>query len=246
MLPVYICEDMPERLDILTKIIEKQIKEHGLDMEIVCPALCADVVVDYLCKNPHNALYFLDLDLKSDVDGFDLASKIRTYDPRAFIVIVTTHAELSLMAFERQIEAMDYIVKEDVENFEARVLSCCKKALKLYNARAEKLETVTITVGKSVQVFCVDDIFYAETAGRRRIRLYYRNGAADMVYTLEELVRQTLGSFYRCHKSCVVNLKHISKLDIKKHAAVMSNGGLCRVSRTEITRMKALLGGNRI
>ena len=50
-------------------------------------------------------IYFLDVDLKSDINGIKLGSKIREKDTRGFIIFTTTHLEMSYFAFKYKVEA---------------------------------------------------------------------------------------------------------------------------------------------
>lgn len=49
------------------------------------------------------------------MNGFELAQEIRKFDPRGFIIFITTHAELSYMTFTYKVEALDYIIKDDID-----------------------------------------------------------------------------------------------------------------------------------
>ena len=60
-------------------------------------------------------IYFLDIDLKTDMTGLTLAQEIRKYDPRGFIIFITTHSEMSYMTFIYKLEALDFILKDDPE-----------------------------------------------------------------------------------------------------------------------------------
>ena len=42
-------------------------------------------------------IYFLDIDLNSDMNGMKLAQQIRLFAPRGFIVFITAHSGLSAL-----------------------------------------------------------------------------------------------------------------------------------------------------
>ncbi|MCP6559764.1 response regulator, partial [Klebsiella pneumoniae] len=54
----------------------------------------------------------LDIALNSDINGIQLASQIRDMGRRSKIIFITTHTELSLMVFQYQVEALDFILKD--------------------------------------------------------------------------------------------------------------------------------------
>lgn len=114
MLKIFVCED---------NIVQRQ------KMESIIDCLKADMVdviekgivtanpyeiLEHIRNENNSCLYFLDIDLKCDMDGFMLAHKIRETQPRCCIVFVTTHSEMSFMTFSYRIEAMDFIIKDDI------------------------------------------------------------------------------------------------------------------------------------
>ena len=69
-------------------------------------------------------IFFLDVDLNHEMNGIALASKIREYQPRCFIIFVTTHSEMSFMTFSYKVEAMDYVIKDYFQEVKNRVHQC--------------------------------------------------------------------------------------------------------------------------
>ncbi|MBA5760556.1 response regulator, partial [Escherichia coli] len=62
-------------------------------------------LVSRMPRHQGMGLYFLDIDLgQPDMNGFELAQEIRKFDPRGFIIFITTHAELSYMTFTYKVE----------------------------------------------------------------------------------------------------------------------------------------------
>lgn len=67
-----------------------------------------------------------------------LAHKIRETQPRCCIVFVTTHSEMSFMTFSYRIEAMDFIIKDDIGKLEERMLQCIEQAIERCCRKEEK------------------------------------------------------------------------------------------------------------
>ena len=82
-------------------------------MEIVCKASSPDGLLSSLAPKAETAVYFLDIQLHSDIDGIELASMIRQNDPRAFIIFTTTHSETAMTTFRYQVEPLDFLIKDD-------------------------------------------------------------------------------------------------------------------------------------
>ena len=80
------------------------------------------------------ALYFLDADMQNEMSGIILASKIREQDVYGKIVLLSIYAKLINSTFAHNIEAMDYIVKQEVKNITYQIERCIELAhRRLYN-----------------------------------------------------------------------------------------------------------------
>lgn len=121
MLKVFICEDNNLQRDKIKSTVENTIIIENLDMKVALSTGKTQDIIDYLENNKGSGLYFIDIDLNSDMNGIQLAERIRQYDPRGFIVFVTTHGEMSYLTFIYKIEVMDYIIKDDYSNVGERI-----------------------------------------------------------------------------------------------------------------------------
>ena len=113
MIKIFICEDNKNQQEKFKDIISNIIIIENYDMEIELVTENPYEVLEHIKENTTSGLYFLDVDLHSKINGIQLAEKIRKYDPRGFIVFVTTHAEMSYLTFMYKVEAMDYIIKDN-------------------------------------------------------------------------------------------------------------------------------------
>lgn len=239
MLPVYICEDIIEQLEGIKSIIRILIDTYNLDMDIVCAVTDPKELLKNLRVNLDNSVYFLDLDLKSELDGFKLAQKIRKYDPRAFIIIITTHSEMSPMAFEYRIEAMDYIIKEEIKTIEKRILSCLQEAYKRHLAENVETNVLTIPIGKRVHKFRAKDIYYISASeSSHKITIIEKSSIMNIPYTLSQAHEQMKDIFMRCHKSYIVNMQHVVNINICNSCIKLDNGMECPVSRRYAKQIK--------
>lgn len=230
MLPIYICEDIPERLKEMKNIAEKHINDEDLPMNVVCAAEDPYSILSYLKGHRENSLYFLDLDLKSDIDGFNLAQEIRKYDELAYIVIVTTHSELSLMTFEYGIDAMDYIVKDfGAENLKKRMLKCMKKACYRHTDTCEEISFVVKGRKKHFKINEIQYIKASDISHSAEVRMC--RGISIIPYTLAEVEKQLDDRFYRCHRTSIVNLERILELDVDNRVIKLEGGINCPISK---------------
>lgn len=235
MLPVYICEDDYEILCIQKEYIEKQILINGYDMKIVVCSRHPEEIIETATSSTQRGIYFLDIELKDEpMDGFGLGSKIRETDPRGFIIYITAFGELAFETFRYHLEAMDYIIKDDME----KMLDGIKQALETITKRmcmekgGEQKKFFTFKAMDVIKHIPIDEIMFFETSGRtHRIELHALNDRLDFIGSMQELEEQLGEQFIRVHRGYLVNICHIGELDLKHKEIHMSNGEKCFFSR---------------
>ena len=157
---IIICEDDKIHLHFIKNCIEEIICTELLKCKIsLCTTSC-DKVLDYIENNTLLTLYFLDIDLKSDIDGLNIASKIREKDWSSFIVFITGLKDKVSLTFEYKLEVMDYIDKCHPE-----ISSKIKECVLLAYSREDKANKDFITLSNKYSKICIKrkDIYYLES-----------------------------------------------------------------------------------
>ena len=95
MIDVYICEDNSEQRKVIVQYIRTAILIEEYDMELSIETGDPEKILDAVKDSENMGLYFLDIELQADMNGLILANKIREYDPRGFIIFITSHSEMS-------------------------------------------------------------------------------------------------------------------------------------------------------
>lgn len=121
MIDIFICEDNKKHLNILRSCISNFILMEGFDMQIIQATPDPHTILKELTNAENTGLFFLDIDLKSDMNGLMLAQKIRQIQPRCFIVFITSHSEMSFLTFQYKAEALDFIIKDTTEHIKAKI-----------------------------------------------------------------------------------------------------------------------------
>lgn len=240
MLGVVICEDNLKQREKITKYMEDLIMIEELDAELKLSTENPDKVISYLEENKSNNIYFLDVDLSHRMNGIMLAKKIREYDPRGFIVFVTTHLEMSYLTFTYKVEAMDYIIKDDFDNIRDRIKECIKNAIERSgNENGNNINKVfTAKVGERLINIDYKDIMFFETSTTvHKVILHGQNRQLEFYGQMKEL-EETLGdSFVRCHRAFIVNKNNINEIDKLTRVAVMKNGEECLISSRYLAKL---------
>lgn len=232
MLKIFVCEDNSEQLKRITDIISDIVMIENLDMKIELATEKPDNILDYIKENDVSGLYFLDVDLKDKINGLKLAEQIRKYDPRGFIVFITTHAEMSYLTFLYKVEAMDYIIKDNYNNIKDRVHQCILNANEKYTSKTTDIQKVfTIkSDDKMINIEYNKILFFETSSVIHKVIVHAIDRQIEFYATMKELEDKLDDRFYRCHKSFIVNKDYIKELDMKNRVALMENGEECFIS----------------
>lgn len=243
MLPIYLCEDNKKQLAHLEKIITNFILIEELDMEIVCACTTPNEILKSLEDFHHSGLYFLDIELDADIDGFQLAEKIRELDPRGYIVFITTHSELSYLSFEKHVEAMDFILKDYPRLLPARIQECIKRTLRLYSSiKNETPKTLSLKIGGRYLYVPIADIYCIKSSDNEHKLLLLTDYSVYEFYdTLQNIQTRLDSSFLQCHKSCIVNLYYVTAINKLTHSVQLKNGQICPLSARKYFTFKKYL-----
>lgn len=232
MLNIFVCEDNEVQRRTIVQIIQNTVLIEELDMQLVLDAGDPYILLERVKTSQNTGIYFLDIDLGSNMNGLKLAQQIRLYDPRGFIIFVTAHCELSYMTFQYRVEAMDFVLKDNPAEAKVKIRECLLNAMERYTLqtnRTHKVYTIEIN-GRKISVD-YDDILFFETSGNiHKLILHGKNRQIEFSGTMKELA-DTLGSdFVRCHRSFLVNKKNIKEVDAKNRILYFANGETCLIS----------------
>ena len=231
MLSVFICEDNFNEKEKITTCIENHIMMEELCMKVALSTASPQDVLHYRQNNQVDGLYFLDLELNAELNGLELADKLRKLDPRSFIVFITSHADRSHLTFKYKVEAMDYITK-DIFDTDKRIRECIDKAYALYTAKPSALHNKFVIKVAESRFVSLDrsKILYFEAAGGHMITVYSEEGRYLFHGNLKEISQALGNSFFRCHKSILVNLSKITEVQMERKEVVLADKSKCMVS----------------
>ena len=176
---------------------------------------------ELLSYNGQIDILFLDIQMK-DMDGMETARKLRADKFRGFLVFITVLKEMVFQSFE--VQAYDYLVKPvDDKQFE-------KTMERLYASMQNASEdSLLVQKGYEGRIIREDEIVFCEIIDRK-IYLNLASGeVVDYYERIENLETKLNNRFYRCHRSYLINLKHLK--GYKNGTACMDNGKEIPVSR---------------
>ena len=166
-------------------------------------------------------ILFLDIQMKG-MDGLETARKLRAGQFRGFLIFITVLKEMVFQSFE--VRAYDYLVKPVDEKQFGKTME--RLFASMQNAGEDSL---LVQKGYEGRIIREDEIVFCEVIDRK-IYLNLASGEVVDYYERIENLETKLGShFFRCHRSYLINLKHLK--GYKNGTACMDNGKEVPVSR---------------
>lgn len=232
MLNIFVCEDNASQRQTIVQTIQNTVLIEELDMQLVLDAGDPYVLLEKVRTSQNTGIYFLDIDLNSDMNGMKLAQQIRLFDPRGFIIFITAHSELSYMTFQYRVEAMDFVLKDNPAEAKVKIRECLLNAMERYTLQTNKTHKVyTIETGGRKISVDYNDIFFFETSGNiHKVILHAKDRQIEFFSTIKDLLKAFGDDFVRCHRSFLVNKKNIKEVDTKNRIIHFINGETCLMS----------------
>ncbi len=166
-------------------------------------------------------ILFLDIQMNG-VDGLETARKLRAGKFRGFLIFITVLKEMVFQSFE--VQAYDYLVKPvDEKQFE--------KTMERLFASMQNVgeDSLLVQQGYERRIVPKDEIVFCEVIDRK-IYLNLASGeVVDYYERIENLETKLDSYFFRCHRSYLINLKHLK--GYKNGTAYMDNNKEVPVSR---------------
>ncbi|MBK1813742.1 response regulator transcription factor [Clostridium sp. YIM B02505] len=233
MMDIMICEDNDVQRLQLEEAIMKEAEKLRLNINLaVSTCNPKEILEKIMLHKDKDYVYFLDVELEDKINGIELARLIRRHDPKGYIIFVTSHAELTLLTFEYKVQAMDYIIKGNMENLKVKIRECLKEISDdLNRVKSYEKDYISLDIGNRIINLIPDDIMFFETGKDHRIRLHTKDEIIDFYSSLKEIEKIVPGYFYKCHRSYIVNTRNIKSLDKSNLVINMKNGDTCYISK---------------
>ena len=229
MIGVFICEDQDEQRNRLTKVIDDYVVMENLDMEVVLSTTNPYELLEYVKENNVSCgLYFLDIHLKNKINGIEVATEIKKYDKRSMTVFVTIDPELMKLTFKYHVEAIAYIIKDDVEKMEKEIKACIDFAQDRLVENEEKM--FIFKIDDKVLSESYSEILYFEKSltNKNKVKMITKKGSLEFYKTLKE-IESMHESFHRVGGSYVFNMDNVKGFMKKECEVIMINDLACGI-----------------
>lgn len=198
---IAICDDEQNQIEYITSIVASWSAHEGHGCEIRTFASAEAFLFEYEEDKAYDIL-LLDVEMKN-MNGIELAKRIRKDNNRAEIIFITSHFEFVGEGYE--VDALHYLIKPISVEKLTQVLT--KAAEKL---SVEPPSVVISCEGETVKLY-ESDILYVES-----FLHYIVIHTKDNEYKIKEKIsvfeNKVSDVFYRIHRSYLVSLKYITRI----------------------------------
>lgn len=226
MISVAVCDDNKEFLKLMVKSISEKLQKNGAEFKI------SEYTSGRTFLRCHDDkrfdVVFLDITMP-EMDGFSVAKEIRRISEKTYIIFVTMESGLVYDSLDfRPFHFIPKCTKKPL--FESRLDNVINKLL--LHMRANKSICFTRAYGEKLTLAPNDIICIRSNANYVEINV--DNEAPVRIREQINSVMDKLSPdvFLRVHNRCIVNMKHIRRIDYPNNEIFMDDGQAIDVSRT--------------
>lgn len=232
MIDIFICMESSSYRRYVRSIIEKTLSQCEYPMRITVDTYNVCDLIGNINTSLNKGMYFLEIEQDTKVEKIKLAKLIRDKDRDGVIIFFSKNYKSALAILKCRIEAMDYIVYKENDEFAEEIKKCFMQA----NSRLNNKNRVFI-IEKDNEIISIkyDNIMYFQASMKpHKVELHTKDENIYFYGTLSDIERQLNNEFCRCHKGFIINIKQVKKLDKNKKLVEMNDGITCFVSQKRI------------
>lgn len=228
MINIAICDDTKEDVEIISTYISKKVTTSNIAFKINIFSDGEDYIDNInSCRETYD-IVFLDIYMKFS-NGIEIARKIREFDKECKIIFITSSKEHAIDSYD--VRALHYILKPIDEEKLGLAIEMAIEGLNKENKQ------IVIKNKKGSYRIILKDILYAES-NARVVNTYLKSGEVISFYSkLKDFIESIHDDrFLKCHKSFVVNMDYILK--IENNFIYMSGNIKIPISTSNIAAIK--------
>ena len=218
MLHFVICDDNLNLLQKLSSTLENIFTKYNYDASVSFQTDNVDSLLQYVDTNKIDVL-FLDISLKSNKTGLEVAEMIRKKNKDIYLIFTTGHLEYAMLAYK--FKTFDYIAKPfTTERLEDTVVRLFEDI--------HGLPTKYLKIDNKNTIIDENEIEYIKRDGMKVV-FHTSFNDYDAYSSFNKLQDSLPNNFIRCHKSFVVNINKIKNVDFVENRVYFENNSFCEI-----------------
>ena len=218
MLRFIVCEDNKDFLGRLCNVVNKVMMPYSFEYKISKFTDYNKEISEIIKRKNEQKVYILDIEL-GDISGLEIASEIRENDLESIIIFVTSHNECKNDIFYSRLLAIDYISKDRL--WADRFENTLEYTIKAINKR----RVLAFEFNYNSYRVPFDDILYIEKVqDNQKCIINTENGNQfEIISTITDLTEKLGPNFFQSHKSCIINIDKIKKINYADNTITFIN-----------------------
>ena len=226
---VAICDDDVFSSEILNIYIKetRQIRNSSIFNEPEC-------LLKQIRRGEYFDLVFMDIDFGKDENGIDFANMIFQISPDTQIVFVTGYNNKFFQyIFLKQVNLCGYLTKPISYEIYSKIV---EKAFA--NKGKRKDQNFCFKIRGKVHSIPYSRICYVESSGHQVIIHTYYNEEIRCIDKLERVKKTLPYNFVQCHKSFIVNMDYIRRIEQKQ--IILMDESIIPISKAKYSEAKSI------
>ena len=229
MYNIAICDDQIICGETLELSLDQIMSDYNTAYKVDIYTSGTQLLNDLESKKKEFDILFLDILMGEDeMNGIELAKKIRLFDDATSIVFVTSSTDYVLDGYS--VRALQYLIKPVDNKILREVLD--------YELKSKNNVSVVFKEKDSTRKVPASDIVHIETSGRN-VKVVLKDeefNAYNKISDVEKMLPAK--DFIRCHQSFIININNIKEIRHGEAVSVLET--VVPVSRTQWSKVKRL------
>ena len=218
MLNFIVCDDNLNILNKFTKMLESIFLKYNYDAKVAFQSTDADSILTFVNSNKTDVL-ILDINLKSNITGLQLAEKVRETNKDCYIIFTTGHLEYAIVAYK--LKTFDYLPKPITRE---RLEDTIVRLFEDMNGQPKKY----IKIDNKNTLIDENEINFIKRDGMKLV-FHTDNKDYETYASLNKIQENLPNNFIRCHKSYVANINKIVNVEPLSNTLFFSNKSTCEI-----------------
>ena len=213
-----LCDDNVNILDRLEKMLENIFTKNNFDAHVTFKSTNSTDMIDFISKNKVD-VDLLDINLKSNKSGLELAKAIRNMHRNTYIIFTTGHLEYAMVAYK--FRTFDYLAKpityDRLEDTIIRLFEDINTAPKRY-----------IKIDNKNTLVDAAEVIYIKRDGMKLV-FHTANRDYETYSSFNKFQDKLPKNYMRCHKSYVANISQIRDVEPVSGVITFNDGSTCDI-----------------